>query len=167
MRGAIILSWFGFLWAAAAATIIEATGARLAVLVLAAAIAVAITVVAFVSPRPVQHPLEGPVKGWERPFWQVMLVQAVSVAAVMALFVATGFPELVAPGVGLVMAAHFPPLATIFQRPLYNAVAAGLVAAAFAGFAAAYLADDDAARAATGLCAAVLWAAALVLILRP
>jgi hypothetical protein len=167
-RGAVVLSWFGFDWAVAAASGPEATAARLGVCVLAAAVAVTLTVVASVYRRPMHHAGAVPIEGWERRSWQLALVQAVSIAAVVALFVTTGFPELVAPGVCLVVAAHFPPLATIFQRPLYNAVAAGLFAAAFAGFAAALLDDSDAARAATGFCAAaVLWATALVLIVRP
>ena len=133
-------------------------------------VAVTLSVVAYVYVyrRPVYHARAGPVDGWERRYWQLALIQAVSIAAVVALFVGTGFPELVAPGVCLVVAAHFPPLATIFQRQLYNAAAVGLLGAASAGFAAGYLADGDAARDATGLsAAAVLWLSAVALILRP
>ncbi len=108
-----------------------------------------------------------PPEGWRARFDRIGLVQAVAIAAVIAVAAAAGLPEAIPVGVCLVVGLHFFPLAGVFGLALYRWTGLGLLAAAGLGLALLLAQDVDRARAVTGFAAAaVLWATAALLLRR-
>ena len=76
-------------------------------------------------------------------------------------------PEAIPPLVALIVAAHFLPLARLFDQPEYRWTAAGLGVAGVAGLITLFAGGPESARAITGLmAAATLWATSFVVALR-
>ncbi|MFJ8749527.1 hypothetical protein ACIREO_09345 [Streptomyces sp. NPDC102441] len=161
-RGVAVLSVFALVWAFAGASGLAASGAALAVEI----IAVPVTAVAFFlayrkgaapSPRMVDLPAN-----WARSVGIVNVVELAAIFAVIAASNASGHPAFIPPAIALVVGLHFLPLARLYDQWQYKGTAVLLSAVAVLGFAliAAGLSDGSV-RAAVGLASAVtLWASA-------
>ncbi|WP_329621063.1 hypothetical protein OG357_11570 [Streptomyces sp. NBC_01255] len=159
-RGAIVLAVFGLVWAFAGGSGIAAAPASVAVGVVAAVVTAGAVVIAFRGTRgPVNRPVRLPEK-WNRGVGLVNAAELVAIFAVIAASNASGHPEFIPVGIGLVVGLHFFPLARLFDQRQYTGTAVALTAVALVGL--AVLAAGSSAetiRAVVGLGAAVvLWA---------
>ncbi|MFD3436840.1 hypothetical protein ACFWU3_04960 [Streptomyces sp. NPDC058685] len=158
-RGAIVLAVFALVWAFAGGSGIEAVPLSVAVGVVAAALSVAGVVLAFRGAAgPAVRSVRLPEK-WNRGVGIVNAAEVVAVFAVIAASNATGRPELIPPGICLVVGLHFFPLARLFDQWQYTWTAVALSVVAVVGFVAlAAGTTGETARVVVGLGAAVvLW----------
>jgi hypothetical protein len=164
-QGILPLVGFGIGWAVVGAIGLTSPGpARVAGVVVAVLVGLAVAVVALRSPRGDirRHP------GSANPGREFVLVnagQAVLILVAVLVCVAVGAPVLIAPAVCLAVGLHFLPLSRIFGLPLYRTTGAILAAVALIGFGLfAAGASDDAVLVLVGLAAAVtLWCTSLLL----
>ncbi|MFE6131031.1 hypothetical protein ACFQ6Q_22655 [Streptomyces sp. NPDC056437] len=158
-RGAIVLAVFALVWAFAGGSGIEAAAVSVAVGVAAAALSVAGVVLAFRgAAAPAVRSVRLPEK-WNRGVGIVNAAEVVAIFAVIAASNATGRPELIPPGICLVVGLHFFPLARLFDQWQYTWTAVALSVVAVVGFVAiAAGTTSETARVVVGLGAAVvLW----------
>ncbi|MEU6891576.1 hypothetical protein ABZ934_07205 [Streptomyces sp. NPDC046557] len=156
-RGAIVLAFFALVWAFAGGSGI----ASMPVSVTVGVVAVVLTAVAVVSAfrgaaGPVVRQVRLPEK-WNRGVGLVNVAEVVAIFAVVAASNAAGRPELIPPGICLVVGLHFLPLARLFDQWQYKWTAWLLTAVSVAGFAvAATGAAGETVRIVVGLGAAVV-----------
>jgi hypothetical protein len=94
-----------------------------------------------------------------RRFLLITILEFAGCGLVAALATHFHRPELIAPGIALVVGLHFFPLATLFRFPMYHAVGAAMMLCAILGV---VVFRGDSIAAATGIsCGTVLWMAAL------
>lgn len=159
-RGAIVLAVFGLVWAFAGGSGIAAAPVSVAVGVVAAVVTAGAVVIAFRGTRgPVNRPVRLPEK-WNRGVGLVNAAELVAIFAVIAASNASGHPEFIPVGIGLVVGLHFFPLARLFDQRQYTGTAVALTAVALVGLAVlATGASAETIRTVVGLGAAlVLWA---------
>ncbi|MEZ5265652.1 MAG: hypothetical protein R2755_28585 [Acidimicrobiales bacterium] len=154
-RGAITLSCFAVVWAAAGAS---ALPDPFGWIVLADAVAVA----GIIGLRAQRAPRtsSGPPPAAMRRFAVVNVAQAAAIALAVGVLGALGAGAAIPGVVAGVVALHFVPLAEAFGQPLYRRLAAGLGVVATAGLVLAALADAWALGAVGCGAAALLLAAA-------
>ncbi|MEU6658485.1 hypothetical protein [Streptomyces sp. NPDC046821] len=159
-RGAIVLAVFALVWAFAGGSGISA----MPVSVTIGAIAVVLTVVAVVlafrsNSRPASRMVNLPAK-WTRGVGMVNMAEVVAIFAVIAASNASGHPELIPPGICLVVGLHFFPLARLYDQWQYKWTAIFLTVVAVAGLVISAAGTTmETVRAIVGLgAAAVLWA---------
>lgn len=156
--GAALMSGFALVWALAGASGLPTGG------VLVSIIAVGLTAIVVVTAFSDQGTggYDGPVApDWRRRYNRIGLLEMLAIAAVIAVAVRIGRPELIPGAVCLVVAAHFVPLARVFGVPRFLRVAMTLAVVAAVGLALSWTAPELG-RAVTGLGAALtLWWASL------
>ena len=164
-RGALVLSAFATIWAAAG---ISAIGSAplVPMLWLTAVVVTGLTVVLALRRGTTSAPARPrriPV-GWRRRLGLVNLLQAAGIGLSIALLVMIGRQTLIPAAVCAIVGVHFFPLARIFDESLYAWTGALLLAVSVGGMIVLAAVDGQASRAVVGLgAAAVLWAAALCL----
>ncbi|MGD9755715.1 MAG: hypothetical protein AB7W59_32380 [Acidimicrobiia bacterium] len=154
-RGAITLSCFAVVWAAAGAS---ALPDPFGWIVLADAVAVAGIIGLRAQRAP--HNGDGPPAAAMRRFAVVNVAQAVGIAVAVAVLGGVGAGAAIPGVVAGVVALHFVPLADAFGQPLYRRLAAGLGVVAAAGVVLGLLDDRWALGTVGSAAAASLLAAA-------
>ncbi|MFF3322765.1 DUF7010 family protein [Streptomyces sp. NPDC002889] len=159
-RGATVLAVFALVWAFAAGSGIPAMAVSVTVAVVAAALTVAAVALAFRgATRPITRVVRLPAK-WNRGVGLVNAAEVVAILAVIAASNASAHPDLIPPGICLVVGLHFFPLARLFDQRQYTWTAIFLTAVAVVGFVVATAGTTgETARVVVGAGAAVvLWA---------
>ncbi|RFC71782.1 hypothetical protein [Streptomyces sp. AcE210] len=159
-RGAIVLAVFALVWAFAGGSGISAVGVSVTVGALAAAVTVVAVVLAFRGGAgPASRMVRLPEK-WNRGVGMVNMAELVAIFVVIAASNASGHPELIPPGICLVVGLHFFPLARLFDQWQYKWTAVFLTAVAVVGLVVAATGTTmETVRVVVGLGAAlVLWA---------
>lgn len=160
--GALVTAWFGMLWALTGAT---ALSVPLPVVVASVALSVTCTIIALRA-RPASRE-RGLSDRWRVRYRAIGIVQGVAIALVVAVAVALAAPGLIAPVVCLVVGLHFLPLARVVDQPEYRLTGVALLVVGLAGVVVLAVAGPDAARALSGIGAAItLWGTSCVVAIR-
>ena len=156
--GALVTAWFGMLWALTGAT---ALSVPLPVVIASVALSVTCTIIALRA-RPASR-RRGLSDRWRVRYRTIGIVQGLAIALVVAVAVALAAPGLIAPVVCLVVGVHFLPLARVVDQPEYRLTGVALVVVGLAGVVVLAVAGPDAARALSGIGAAItLWVTSCV-----
>ena len=151
--GALVTAWFGMLWALTGAT------------ALSVPLSVTCTIIALRA-RPASR-RRGLSDRWRVRYRTIGIVQGVAIALVVAVAVALAAPGLIAPVVCLVVGVHFLPLARVVDQPEYRLTGVALLVVGLAGVVVLAVAGPDAARALSGIGAAIaLWGTSSVVAIR-
>ena len=160
-RGALVLAPFALLWSLVAISGLPA-GSLWAARVAAAVITVATLFLVVLAPSGAgaQERVRHQPDGWHKQVGIVNLAEFAAIVLTVAIFAATGIPQLVPPIVCLIVGLHFVPLARLFDQPEYRDTAIGLVLGAVAGLAVLTLGpSQEVSRIVVGAFAAcTLWA---------
>lgn len=150
-RGAVTLSAFAFIWALVTGSSLPWAALGWTVIAVAAVTALLVGRAALrTAPEGDDPPPEA-----MRRLGAVNLAQAAAIAAVVAVFIATGIERFIPAAVCLIVAVHFVPLVPVFGQPLYRRLAGELGLVALLGFVVALL-WPTAALPVVGLGAAVV-----------
>lgn len=152
--GAALMSGFALVWALTGASGLPTGGVLVSII--AVGLTALVVVTAFSDRGTAGY--DGPVAAdWRRRYNRIGLVEMLAIAAVVAMALLTGRPELIPGAVCLVVAAHFVPLARVFGVPRFLRLAAALAAVGVVGLVVSWTAPEPG-RAITGLGAALaLW----------
>ncbi|MBO4237926.1 hypothetical protein [Pseudonocardia alni] len=151
--GALVTALFGVPWALTGAT---ALSAPLPAVVASVAISVTCTIIALRT-RPAARRRQLPHR-WRARYRTIGVTQGVAITLVVAVAVALSAPGLIAPLVCLVVGLHFLPMARVVDQAEYRLTGAALLVIGLAGLAVLAATGPEAARAVTGIGAALtLW----------